>query len=135
MSYKEVFGGQAAVWELSLDAFIKFQLKRKMLQANGTGAFLKQARRMLKELNSQPDEKAMDEIIASSLQYARSEMQTNDIFKTYDPEAQAVVIGDLVAAFKSLSEGEGEDGKKLEAPSNIKNQEEGVTVNMIETRD
>ena len=128
MSYSEVFGGQAAVWELSLDGFIKFQLKRKMLNASGKGAFLKQARKMMKDLATQPDEKVMDSLIASSIQYARSEMLTNPVFKTYDPEAQAIVIGDLMAAFKSLSEGEEEEkGTTSEVA--------GVTVKMVEARD
>jgi hypothetical protein len=55
-------------------------------------------------------------------------MLTNPVFKTYDPEAQAIVIGDLMAAFKSLSEGEEEEeGTTSEVA--------GVTVKMVEARD
>ena len=104
MSYSQLFGDSAPVWELTLDAFIKFQLKRKMLEANGTAPFLKQASKMVKELNPQPNQEAFDELIASSLQYAREQMQQNEIYSSYDEEARSVVFADIAAAFKKLAD-------------------------------
>ena len=54
MSYREIFGDSTPIWELSLDAFIKFQLKRKMLEANGVAPFLKQTSKMIKDLKKKP---------------------------------------------------------------------------------
>ena len=109
-SLEVVFGNKAPVWELTIDAFIKYQLKNKMLQGNGTGAFLSQAKKMLGEVEN-PD---MDGIAALSLRYARDAMLTNEVFKSHEEEVKSVVYADLVAAFHRLAD-EGE--KKEEVPS------------------
>ena len=104
MSYREIFGDSTPIWELSLDAFIKFQLKRKMLEANGVAPFLKQTSKMIKDLKKKPSPQVFDEMIASSLQYAREQMQNNELYNSYDEEARSIVFADLAAAFKKLAE-------------------------------
>ena len=91
------------VWCLTIDGFLKFQLKRKMLNQDGKTAFLKQTNKMLKDV-SDLDQDKMDDIITASLTYAREEMQRNDVFVAYDEEARSVVYCDLVAAMQSLNQ-------------------------------
>ena len=43
-------------------------------------------------------------MIASSLQYAREQMQNNELYNSYDEEARSIVFADLAAAFKKLAE-------------------------------
>ncbi len=108
------------VWCLSIDGFLKFQLKRKMLNQDGKAAFIKQATKMLKDIDL--DQVKLDAIGTLSLSYAREEMQRNEVFYQFEEEVRSIVYCDLVAAFQSLNEqlmgtGAGTDGtaEKAEA--------------------
>ncbi len=90
------------VWCLSVDGFLKFQLKRKMLNQDGKTAFLKQATKMLKDIDL--DQVKLDAIGTLSLSYAREEMQRNDVFNQFEEEARSIVYCDLVAVFQSLND-------------------------------
>tara|TARA_A100001035_G_scaffold65643_1_gene50050 strand:- start:6 stop:371 length:366 start_codon:yes stop_codon:yes gene_type:complete len=102
-SLEEIFGGQnSIIWCLSVDGFLKFQLKRKMLNQDGKTVFLRQATKMLKDIDL--DQVKLDAIGTLSLSYAREEMQRNEVFTQFEEEARSVVYCDLVAAFQSLNE-------------------------------
>ena len=109
---EELLGGQnSMVWCLTIDGFIKFQLKRNMLNQDGKAAFLKQASKVLKEVPGLNNEK-MDSISTASLVYAREEMQRNEVFTAFEEEARGIVYSDLVAAMQTLHEQVGSvDGK------------------------
>lgn len=101
MSLESIFGAKTPIWQLGMDGFIKFQLKRKMLNQDGTNAFMKQATKLLKDVPSL-NQDIFDTVAAASLSYCRDEMQTNEVFREYEEEARSVVYTDLVQAFQRL---------------------------------
>lgn len=91
---------QGAIFALTISSFLKFQLKRKPLGQDGTSNFLKQSRGIV----ANHIEKR-DEISASAIRYARQELENDEIFqKNFDEEIRAIVLEDLVKAFKLLTD-------------------------------
>ena len=92
---------QAPVYSLTIDAFLKFQLKRKVLGQGGTQTFLKQSRSLIQGIANEK----MDDLCAVSVRYAKYELDTNPIFqKNFDEEPRAIVLADLVNALKKLAD-------------------------------
>jgi hypothetical protein len=83
------------IFAITIDSFLKFQLKRKALGKDGTDNFIKQVNKVVVDIN--------DEIIAASIRYARKELDTNEVFVTFDEEVRAIVLADLMSAFKKIS--------------------------------
>ena len=96
-----LIGSQSPVFCLTVNSFLKFQLKRKPVGQDGTETFLKQARSLLQGIVGDK----MDEVSAASIRYARYELDTDPVFqKNFDEEPRAIVLADLVAAFKKYTE-------------------------------
>ena len=93
-----------AVLQMTISGFLKFQLKRKPLGQDGTATFLKQATKLIGDVESTTPA-AMDSITAAAVRYARNELETDPVFSSnWPPEVRLLVLADLVAAFKTLTE-------------------------------
>lgn len=89
------------VWQLTIDAFLKFQLKRTPMGQNGVATFQKTILKLLvdNEIDNKPD--VLDSIVAFSIRYATSAIKNHD---DYPEEARAVVITNMIQAFVGISE-------------------------------
>lgn len=87
------------VWSLTIDAFIKFQLKRKPLGQCGTNTFHKTTLKLLEENRIEKTPETLDYVVAWSMRYATQEIghQVN-----FPEEARAIVIADLMQAFVGI---------------------------------
>ncbi len=81
---------------LTIDGFLKFQLKRKPLGQDGIPIFLKAAQKLVQVVK-------FDEINAASIRYADHELKNHELFSTWEEEPRNMVLTDLVAAYQQLA--------------------------------
>mmetsp|Transcript_994 Transcript_994/g.2185 ORF Transcript_994/g.2185 Transcript_994/m.2185 type:complete len:119 (+) Transcript_994:43-399(+) len=94
-----LLGPQAPVMQLTVDAFLKFQLKKKMLGADGTAPFVKQAKKLLSAAGAEE----LDLISAAALRYARGEMESHEVLRGFEEEARGNVLADLLKALGQVT--------------------------------
>ncbi|KAJ1444018.1 hypothetical protein B484DRAFT_248764 [Ochromonadaceae sp. CCMP2298] len=91
-----LLGPQAPVMQLTVDAFLKFQLKKKMLGADGTAPFVKQAKKLLSAAGAEE----LDLISAAAL---RGEMESHEVLRGFEEEARGNVLADLLKALGQVT--------------------------------
>ena len=90
------------VFCLSIDSFLKFQIKRKPLGNDGTAGFLKSARKVLLDTDTTANPDFFDGLAGASIRYARGCLAT-ELYSAFEEEARGVVLQDFIAAFAQLT--------------------------------
>jgi hypothetical protein len=89
-------------WNLTLEVYAKFQLKRKPQGLSGAASLTKNILKLLSQCNIEKNNDIMDQIIGDSLEYLRMIMWTSETYIGYPEEARFGVLDDAVTVFESI---------------------------------
>lgn len=97
-----VLGSCLSVWEMTIEAFIKFQLKRKPFGNSGTANLEKSILKLLSANSIAQSHATLDSLVAYSVRYGNQHIAAQ--FNDFPEEAREVVTADLLKSFLLISE-------------------------------
>ena len=89
-------------WNLTLEVYAKFQLKRKPQGLSSAASLKKNILKLLVQCNIEKDKEILDQIIADSLEYLRMIMWTSETYIGYPEEARLEVLDDAIIIFDAI---------------------------------